>query len=250
MSHTLYEFPLNEKVRSYLRLEQLFQQLEHTKDFGPTWSFMTFFESLFTLLDLLDRLDVRNDMLKDIEIHEKNLQHWSKHPKIDLVALQKALDKVTRLKEQLRNARKIGNTLKEDKFLNSIKQRFAIPGGTCSFDLPNLHYWLKQPQDEVQQDINQWLSEFTLVQDSLDIALSFLRERGKFTDATAAKGFYQGIADDKIELIRIHCSIEDNYYPTLSGNKYRYAIRFMNFESNQEGSTSVTDTIDFKLAAC
>jgi cell division protein ZapD len=233
-----------------MRLEQLFKQLEQTKNFGPQWSFMTFFESLFTLLDLLDRLDVRNDMLKDIEIHEKNLKHWAKHPKIDLDALQTALDKVTNLKEQLKNARKIGNTLKEDKFLNSIKQRFSIPGGTCSFDLPNLHYWLKQPQANVQGDIDNWLEEYLIVQESLDIALSFLRERGKFIDATAAKGFYQGIADDKIELIRIHCSTTEGYYPTLSGNKYRYAIRFMGFEFEPDNGASVTEDIYFKLASC
>jgi cell division protein ZapD len=250
MSQTLYEFPLNEKVRSYMRLEQLFTQLEHTKTFGPNWSFITFFESLFTLLDLLDRLDLRNDMLKDIEMHEKNLKHWSKHPKIDIQALQQALDKVISLKEQLKNARKIGNTLKEDKFLSSIKQRFSIPGGTCSFDLPNLHYWLKQPSDHVQQDIDGWLGEYLIVHESLNIALSFLRERGKFVDATAVKGFYQGISDEKIELIRILCSTEDGYYPTLSGNKYRYAIRFMGFELNSDSSASVTETINFKLAGC
>lgn len=250
MSHTLYEFPLNEKVRSYLRLEQLFKQLDHTKTFGPNWSFITFFESLFTLLDLLDRLDVRNDMLKDIEMHEKNLRHWSKHPKIDLDALQQALDKVISLKEQLKNARKIGNTLKDDKFLSSIKQRFSIPGGTCSFDLPNLHYWLKQPQEQVQGDIDGWLDEYMIVHDSLNIALSFLRERGKFVDATALKGFYQGVADEKIELIRIHCSTQHGYYPTLSGNKYRYAIRFMGFELEQDNSASVVENINFKLASC
>ena len=121
MSHTLYEFPLNEKVRSYMRLEQLFKQLEQTKTFGPHWSFMTFFESLFTLLDLLDRLDVRNDMLKDIENHEKNLKLWAKHPKIDLDALQKALAKVTDLKEQLKNARKIG------KYIAIIKPPITTP---------------------------------------------------------------------------------------------------------------------------
>lgn len=250
MSHTLYEFPLNEKVRSYLRLEQLFKQLDHTKTFGPDWSFITFFESLFTLLDLLDRLDVRNDMLKDIEMHEKNLRHWSKHPKIDLDALQQALDKVIGLKEQLKNARKIGNTLKEDKFLSSIKQRFSIPGGTCSFDLPNLHYWLKQPEGQVQSDVDGWLDEYRIVQDSLNIALSFLRERGKFVDANALKGFYQGVADEKIELIRIHCSTQQGYYPTLSGNKYRYAIRFMSFEMEQDSNASVVENINFKLASC
>ena len=73
MSQAIYEFPLNEKVRTYLRLEQLFKQLEQGKQATDDWQYINFLDALFTLLDLLERLDLRNDVLKDIEIHEKNL---------------------------------------------------------------------------------------------------------------------------------------------------------------------------------
>jgi cell division protein ZapD len=88
MSQAIYEFPLNEKVRTYLRLEQLFKQLVHANSATENWQFINFFSSLFTLLDLLERLDLRSDVLKDIEQHEKNLVIWSQHPNIDNEALQ------------------------------------------------------------------------------------------------------------------------------------------------------------------
>ena len=44
----------------------------------------------------LERLDIRNDVLKDIEVHEKNLVHWSQHPEIDTEALQAALQRILR----------------------------------------------------------------------------------------------------------------------------------------------------------
>lgn len=250
MTHAVYEFPLNEKVRTYLRLEQLFKQLKQVNIATEDYQFINFFEALFTLLDLLERLDIRNDILKDIESQEKVLVHWSQHPKIDTDALQAALQKILKLREQLKNSKKIGSELKEDKFLSSIRQRFTIPGGTCSFDLPNLHYWLKQPIELIRQDVDGWLAELTLVNDAIDVTLSFLRERGRFKDTLAKNGFYQGIADDKNELIRVYSSTDQGYYPILSGNKYRYAIRFMLFVANENGSASVDDDIQFKLASC
>lgn len=250
MTHAVYEFPLNEKVRTYLRLEQLFKQLENCKTFSKEWQFITFFESLFTLLDLLERVDLRNDILKDIDAHEKNLQYWAKHPKIDTEALQQTLKRIVKLREDLKGAKKVGSRLKDERFLMSIRQRFAIPGGACSFDLPNLHYWLKQPQDNIQQDIDRWLGEFGLVKQSIEITLSFLREKGRFQSFDAEKGFYQGVAEDKNELIRVHCATDNGYYPTLSGNKYRYAIRFMLFTPDEQGQVAVESNISFKLACC
>ena len=250
MSSTVYEFPLNEKVRTYLRLEQLFKQLETAKDCSEEWQFVHFFDCYFTLLELLERLDMRTDILKDIDAHEKNLRLWAQHPKIDQEALEIALQKILELKAKLKSSSKIGTGLKGERFLLSIKQRFSIPGATCSFDLPNLHFWLKQPRDIINADMNRWISEFALIQQAIEITLSFLRERGRFAPIQAAKGFFQGVADDKNDLIRIHCSASQNYYPTLSGNKYRYAIRFMKFEPDELGQVSIDDVVEFQLACC
>ncbi|MCV2884915.1 cell division protein ZapD [Aestuariibacter sp. AA17] len=250
MSNAVYEFPLNEKVRTYLRLEQLFIQTEQGNHASADWQYIQFFNALFTLLDLIERLDIRNDVLKDIDVHEKNLVHWSQHPQIDSDALQAALQKILRLRDELKHAKKIGQTLKEERFLSSIRQRFAIPGGACSFDLPNLHYWLKQPTEAKQEDIQAWLSELGLIRDAIDITLSFLRERGRFSPSVAENGFYQGVADDKNELIRVFVSTNQGFYPVLSGNKYRYAIRFMFFVPTEHGQTSVDSAVEFQIANC
>ncbi|XOV81141.1 MAG: cell division protein ZapD [Aestuariibacter sp.] len=250
MPNTVYEFPLNEKVRTYLRLEQLFKQLHASKKCVEDWQFINFFDCYFTLLDLLERIDMRTDILKDIEAHEKNLTLWAEHPKIDKEALDHALAKIVELKGKLKSSQKVGTGLKGERFLLSIKQRFSIPGATCSFDLPNLHYWLKQSEKVIHADMDRWISEFALIQQAIEITLSFLRERGRFEPISAPKGFYQGVADEKIDLILIHCHTELNYYPTLSGNKYRYAIRFMVFDTEEAGQSSVEEAVEFKLACC
>ncbi|TAP41571.1 cell division protein ZapD [Alteromonas sp. KUL49] len=250
MSEAVFEFPLKEKMRNYLRVEQLLGQLKSTSSPQNNQLQLVFFSQLFDLLDLIERLDLRTDISKDLDAHEKNLVYWSQHPKIDSSALESALKTVLALRERLKADRKFCNNLKEDKLLSSIRQRFAIPGGACSFDLPNLHFWLQQPEAQKQQDISRWLSDLALLNDAIEVSLSFIRERGHFSPTLAANGFFQGTAEDKNELIRIKCSVNDGYYPTLSGNKYRYALRFMWFNPEAHQSNSVNSDIQFSLAAC
>jgi cell division protein ZapD len=250
MSDAVFEFPLKEKVRNYLRVEQLIGQLKATAKIDSPHIQLVFFEQLFELLDLIERLDLRSDMGKDLEAHEKNLVYWSRHPKIDSTALEQALKTVLSLKTKIKNERRFGSALKEDKFLGSIRQRFAIPGGACSFDLPNLHFWLQQPTETRQRDITQWLDSLSLLDDAITVSVSFIRERGQFSNVTADNGFYQGVAEDKNELIRVRCRTDEGYYPTLSGNKYRYALRFMQFTSPDGQSAAIDSNIQFALAAC
>ncbi|MBC3765311.1 cell division protein ZapD [Neptunicella marina] len=250
MPTAVFEFPLNEKVRTYLRLEQLFKQLCQWKELNHDWQYIGYLESFFTLVDLLERIDIRTDILKDIDAHERNLVHWSQHPQIDNDALQTTLRRIVKLRDQLKSARKLGSGLKDDKFLAAIRQRFAIPGANCSFDLPSLHYWLNQPQQIIHADIKRWMDEFSLVNQAIDITLSFLRERGRLATTVAEKGFYQDVADSRCELIRIECDVAQGYYPVLSGNKHRYAIRFMRFNPDQDGVLTEENSVTFKQACC
>jgi cell division protein ZapD len=250
MSSAVFEFPLKEKVRNYLRVEQLLGQLKVSAQSEHTHLQLVFFQQLFELLDLVERLDLRSDLTKDLEAHEKNLVYWSKHPKIDSTALEQALKTVLTLREKLKTDRRFGSALREDKLLSAIRQRFAIPGGACSFDLPNLHFWLQQPLEVRQTEIAQWLETLALLDDAIAVSLSFIRERGQFINVTAENGFYQGAAEDKNELIRVRCRVDEGYYPTLSGNKYRYALRFMLFTPKENGSASIDNDIQFQLAAC
>lgn len=247
---TVYEFPLKEKIRNYLRIEQLISQLRLGAAGDDASLSLYFFEQLFTLLDLLERIDIRTDIIKDLDNHEKNLVHWSQLPNIDDSALQHTLRSIIAVRDKLKVSKKVSNVLREDKFLASIRQRFAIPGGTCSFDLPNLHYWIHQEKNARLTDIERWINCFALIEEAMGIVLSFSRERATFKPVQVANGFYQGAADDKSELIRVRCSSDLAYYPTLSGNKYRYAIRFLYFNSPDGRTNTVEEAVQFEMAAC
>ena len=73
---------------------------------------------------------------------------------------------------------KTGQELRENDWLMGIKQRSAIPGGVCEFDLPSYHYWLHHSPQTRRQDLETWLAPFLAMEDGVGIILRILRESG------------------------------------------------------------------------
>lgn len=248
MSVALYEFPLYEKVRNYLRLEQLFAQLQETKSAQSEYQYLHFLEVMFSIIDLVERLDLRTDFLRDIDNHERQLVHWSQHPDIDSSALEAALKNLHKYSNEIKRNKKLGTSLREDRFLSSIRQRFGIPGGVSSFDLPSLFCWLKQSTEHKHKDMTKWTSQLALIHQSLALLMSFMREKSRFTPTTSKNGYYQGIVEEKIEIVRIKCDSSQGIYPMVSGSRNRYGIKFMQLNQDSGTSMPVTEAIAFELA--
>lgn len=60
----LVEHPLNEKMRTWLRIEYLLKQLLYQKNFKNIASALTFFRAASDLIDILERFEIRGDLLK------------------------------------------------------------------------------------------------------------------------------------------------------------------------------------------
>jgi cell division protein ZapD len=250
MSVALYEFPLYEKVRNYLRLEQLFAQLEEAKDAQSEYQFLRFLELLFDIMDMVERLDLRTDFLRDIDAHEKKLVHWSQHPDIDNQALDQALQTLHRLSSEIKRNPKLGASLREEKFLSNIRQRFTTPGGVTSFDLPSLFCWLKQDNEIKLAHMQDWKQQLSLIENSLQMLLSFLREKARFQNIECKNGYYQGSVEEKIELVRIQCDSSSGIYPVVSGTRNRFGLKFMRLNPPAGSSGAITEQVNFKLACC
>lgn len=250
MSTVLYEHPLNERIRSYLKLEQLFAQAYSciNNDLAIKVSHPIFFNALFSVLDTLERNDIRGELIKDLEKLEQNLVVWSKVPDVDTTALTENLTETVKLITHLRVSRPTWWQLKEDKLLTCLRQRFAIQGGNSSFDLPQLHFWLHQDESQAKSEIKQWLSLLTDISSALAIILKFIRLRAEFELIEAESGFYQDNGEGLL-LLRIKLAHDASYYPTVSGNKFRYSIRFM-LPCKHTGRRYANQATTFELARC
>lgn len=242
-----YEYPLHERVRTYLRLEHLFQQMRPQQTVTAE-DYMGYFNTLFAILDLCERSDIRTDLLKDLERRRTQLQFWAAHPDVSSPALEATRNQLEQSYLALSRASRIGSALKQTRFLASIRQRFAMPGGTCNFDLPQLHYWLAQPPAIRQQAQALWWSELAELAQALNLELHMLREQVPFTGAVASLGLFQENTE-ALALLRLQIPAAVAAYPVVSGHKQRYSIRFMRSEPEQ-GRASYEQDVEFSIARC
>lgn len=246
ISTIIYEHPLNEKMRSWLRMECLLQQLIDLKNINSLASGLAFFRAVSELIEVLDRSDIRADIIKELDKQKNKLNQWCSDPHADKTLIKNLLKELQENLTSLREAPRIGQHLRQDKVISIARQRLSIPGGCCSFDLPALHLWLNTPKKEIEIRINFWIDGILPLRSALNMLLNLIRKSNTFTSQKSYNGFYQGSVENA-DLIRIKLPINLSLYPQISGHKTRFAIRFLH-EDSENGI--VPDELPFKLACC
>ena len=133
---------------------------------------------------------------------------------------------------------KAGVHLRDNEWLMTIKQRTAIPGGVCEFDLPAYHYWLNGDPAARQNDLHGWIEPFLPIYDGLAIILRLLRDNGRATRQTAYRGVFQlMLTTSKVaQLLRLTVPLDLPCVPEISANKYALNIRFIGVTGMDRGT--------------
>ncbi|MBD2805483.1 cell division protein ZapD [Xenorhabdus sp. ZM] len=247
-SSIIFEHPLNEKMRSWLRIESSLQQLEKQRCLDSQSSSLAFFRTIAELIEILERGEVRSELLKELERQQTKLKHWLSAPNADATMIHTLTEQLKERSIALSQAPRLGHSIKEDRMINMVRQRLSIPGGCCSFDLPTLHLWLHLPQSSRDQTVKLWLDSLAPLQRALESILGLIRQTAPFTPRIAHNGFFQGNADEA-DLLRLKLDIDINSlaYPQVSGYKTRFAIRFLPMDSEHG---IVPANLSFELACC
>ncbi|ABM02997.1 hypothetical protein DUF1342 [Psychromonas ingrahamii 37] len=240
-----FEYPLNEKNRSYLRFEFLFAQLKMSISFEHVNDSTIFFKALLELLELAERSDIRHELVKDLRLLSEQMKNWLNHDGVDH---KKETDLISEIEGLIQDVLRLSKKLrffKDNRFLTSLKQRFFIPGGTCNFDLPQFHFWLASDLEKRQNDAQSWFSHFASLEKALTFFLTIKRSQAINTKQIAKNGFYQAEVE-KCGFIVVKVDKNQAVYPVISGHKQRYSIRFMSAESEKNTS----DSIEFQQICC
>lgn len=252
-THIFYEFPLNERVRVFMRLEHLFQQLDHFMTGSTVFDKRAAVSALLDILMIFSRNDLKSELLKELERHSTTLSQIANNQGVDTEKLNQILTDLKSISNKLYDTSgRIGVSVMEGDLFQSISQRNSIPGGTCSFDLPAFHYWLEQEHSIQQQDLEQWTHPLTDIRIAIKLTLNFIRESSIPTEEIAQSGFFQ-LALDKsqpFQLLRI--AIDDSlpYFAEISGGKHRFSIRFMKPSTDNNRPSQSTEDTPFLLTRC
>lgn len=248
----LYEYPFNERLRTYLRLEQLYRRLGELLTRAHSVDHHFALITIFEIMDVGARTDLKTDVLKDLERQKNMLEVLRDNPDIS----QHMLHQVARKVEQCFSAineqsGKTGQALAENEWLMSIRSRIGIPGGTCGFDLPAYHTWLNIDPRYRQRDLEDWAAELAPLGQSLELILQLLRETGVAQRVAAEQGVFQQAmpAGRTFQLLRLRMDPNLNLIPEISGNRLLVSVRLLRSENGSKPQPCAEDA-SFELTLC
>lgn len=248
----IFEQPLNEQMRLYLKLEHLFEEIEYFISNDNLYDHRQVLRLILEILQILDRTDLKNRIIQNLVQCRSNLQQLKRAETVDLDKLRNALRELDSLILTLQNnSQKIGLSLRENEFLVALAQRMYTPAGTASFSIPAYKLWLARPALERHSQLVAWINEFTTIRNAAAVILKLIRTSTTFQPVSTFGGLYQRNLNANLDyqLIRIDLDSNPQLFPELSVNRYRLAIHFFtlcpSFRSKQ-----FTEPVEFNIACC
>ena len=248
----LYEYPFNERIRTYLRLEHLFLRLATLVARESALDHHVALTTIFEVMDVGARADLKSDVLKDLDKQRQVLNSYRGNPAIAEAVLNKVLSQVEACFEALNaTAGKAGQSLTENDWLMSIRSRVGIPGGTCAFDLPAYFDWQHHGVAKRTRDLHRWAATLAPLADAIHLLLKMLRDSGAPQKVVAAGGqFQQNLPQGRtFQLLRLAIDPAQQLIPEISGNRLMVSIRLMRMDGEDKLQASNTDGA-FELALC
>ncbi len=249
----VYEQPLNERMRSWLRLEHLFNCVDYRLKGLSDWDSRSAVEGVLEIFEFVSRNDIKAELIKDLEHHLKQLQRWREMPQVDDNLLNQLLEKLHNFLDALISLeRPFSQGFQEHHLLNSIQQRCSIPGGTCRFDLPAYHHWLQRNAKARHADLLEWLSSFTPLREANELNLYLTRQNALPSSEIAVGGFFQAKLNTQtaFQIIRITLPQDALYYPEMSGGKHRITLRFLEHRQLRDKPIQTEQDVSFELCCC
>ena len=249
----IFEQPLNERMRTFLRLDFLYNQALHHNEMANPWGSRAAMASLIEILAITTRGDVRSDVLKELESHLATLNEFQSRPGVDAQRLKTLVSNLLRLRSDLMSAGSAFlQPLRDSEFLNAIKLRSAIPGGTCEFDLPDYYFWLSQPSEARMRTFSTWLGLLRPLCDAIAELLWLTRQNGR-NRREVAKGGAFAITfdrDNPLQLLRIELPAAAGIYPEISGSHHRCNVRFLSWKGLTTRPAQPDEDVPFTLSLC
>jgi cell division protein ZapD len=248
-----YEQPLSERMRTFMRLEFLYQQMLYDNELDSDWGTRATVATLLEIMAILARGDIRSEVHKELDHQLAALQRYQSMPGVDPSRLEHLMQT---LAESRRQVSAIGTgflqSLKDSEFLNAIKHRSAIPGGTCEFDLPEYSHWLRQPMHRRQKDLRVWLDDIRPICDAASEILWLIREGAQPVDKLAIHGMYQHNMqkDASCRMLRVTLARDCNLFPEISGSQHRFIIRFLEWATIGSRAMQTDRDVPFELSIC
>lgn len=252
LKNNVYELPLSEKVRTFIRLESLFDEIEFHLIGTTVWHTRSAVNSFIDILNVFSRPEIKTDLMKEMDRINATLSKYTAMSGVNTDRLTSVQKNLVQMSKQLRAMEgQIGQGLKQNEFIMSIRQRNSIPGGALIMDLPIYGHWLGADIETRREDIREWLQEFALVRQAVYLILELIRDSAMAEDVVAKGGFYQHTLDTCTfnQILRVILPVNVPYFPEISGGRHRFTVRFLK-PLGFDRPVQIEQDVPFRLFCC
>ncbi len=248
----LYEYPFNERIRTYLRLQHLFTRLGHLMARKEALDHHFALTTLFEVMEVAQRSELKSDVLKDLERQKQLYTAYRGNPAISESALDGLIAQLDAHFQSLNGlSGKLGQSLNDNDFLMALRSRAVIPGGTCEFDLPTYHAWQHRDAVSRARDLSQWVAPFGPLAQAIQLLLKMLRDSGAHQKVMASAGqLQQNLPQGRnFQLLKLKIDPALGMTPEISCNRLLVVIRMLCQQSNGKW-VATTEDVPFEMSLC
>lgn len=252
----VYEQPLSERYRLFLRLEQIFARIDHHLAGDSIWDTHAAISGILELLQTVSRGDSKLELIKELDRQRSALQRLDDdtRERLDRERLQEILAGQEELLGSLHaSSGALGQDLRANELLNQLQQRATAGGRPGIIEMPGYQRWLQDPAEERHNSVHQWLEPLQPARQGIDRCLALVREAVSWEGLTADGGFYERTLPTahKIQLLRVYLPSNGRpWFPEISAGRQRFTVRFFEQATPAERAQQIRSDVDFQLACC
>ena len=247
----VYEYPFNERIRTLLRLEDLYEKFSFFAQQTHPLQHHIALSTIFEMLEVAGRADLKSDLLQELERQKQTLLGFKTNPNVQSERLHAILAEVDRISAALVASQgKTGQHVRDNEWLMSIRGRTIIPGGACEFDLPSYYAWQQDSAEQRYADIAAWFAPLQPLFDAIGMVLRLLRESGRSAKIIAQGNSYQQMLQGKVyQMLRMNIDESLGAIPEISANKYMLWVRFTS-QGGEMKPKAYDGDVPFDLTLC
>ena len=241
----IYEEPVDERIRKFLKLENYFLKLEYHKELDTPYDSYVSLYNLIAIYNTLSRVEVKSDLIREIDFHKQRYMEYIKFDSSDKIKLNSIMEKQNVILNNLYNLQSnYLNELNNDEFF-----QFCVKHHESAST--ELDYWLTRDHAIRLNQINLWLETVRPIENSVYFCLDILRKSSETKEVCADNGFYlvKLNQEQKIRLLRITMQSDNYFFPRISLGPQRATISFMLLNEDNKYK-QIKDNITFVLDLC
>jgi cell division protein ZapD len=247
-----YEYPLNERIRTLLRLEDLFDKIRPFPRRTARRNTMSRWSRCSRSSKSPAAPTSSSTWCRNSSASARSCCPSATIPTFPKQALSGALYEIEQASAALLAMQgKIGHYLRENEWLMSIKSRAAIPGGVCEFDLPSYHYWLP-PRAGCCASATSPAGSRRCCRSATGwpSCCACCAPPAAQEAQTAPRGTFQLMLGGRsAQLIRLKTGAGEPCLPEISAGKFAVNIRFLRPDMDQR-PRQIDSTVNFELTLC